>query len=60
METLTRGPVKVGKKVPLGEALGRDKVEVVDDLIKLMVVPRGRRRGMDCAGNTLAHDDQCH
>ncbi|KAF8451773.1 hypothetical protein BGX38DRAFT_1181063 [Terfezia claveryi] len=32
METLTGGLIKVGKKV-----------EVVDDLVKLMVVPRGRR-----------------
>ncbi|KAF8421431.1 TPR domain-containing protein [Tirmania nivea] len=43
METVAGGLVKVGKKVPLGEALGGGKVEVVDDLVKLMVVPRGRR-----------------
>ena len=43
METLTGGLVKVGKKVPPGEVLGGGKVEVVDDLVKLMVVPRGRR-----------------
>ncbi|RPB24086.1 TPR-like protein, partial [Terfezia boudieri ATCC MYA-4762] len=43
METLTGGLIKVGKKVPLGEVLGGGKVEVVDDLVKLMVVPRGRR-----------------
>jgi len=43
METLTGGLVKVGKKVPLGEVLGGGKVQVLDDLVKLMVVPRERR-----------------
>lgn len=56
METVGGGLVKVGKKVPLGEVLGGGgtgegktgggaKVQVVDDLVKLMVVPRGRVQG---------------
>lgn len=45
METTTGGLVKVGKKVPLGEVLGGGKVEVVDELVKLMVIPRGKRDG---------------
>jgi len=43
METVTGGLVKVGKKVPLGEVLGGGKVEVVDDLVRLMVVPKASR-----------------
>ena len=31
--------------MPLGQVLGGGKVEVVDNLVKLMVVPRGRREG---------------
>ena len=50
IEALKGRLVKVGKKVPLGEVLGGGKVEVVDDLVKLMVVPRcglrsGRKEG---------------
>lgn len=44
METKTGGLVKVGKKVSLLEALGgeKSKVEVVDGLVKVLVVPRAR------------------
>ncbi|KAI5798053.1 TPR domain-containing protein [Peziza echinospora] len=45
METRTGGLVKVGKKVPLGDVLGGTdgKLEVVDQLVKFFVIPRGRR-----------------
>ena len=43
MQTATGGLVKVGKKVPLGEVLGGGKVEIVDELVTLMVVPREKR-----------------
>ncbi|KAK5660491.1 hypothetical protein OQA88_13039 [Cercophora sp. LCS_1] len=40
METTAGGLVKVGKKVPLLKVLGSGSVEVVDDLVKIFVVPR--------------------
>lgn len=43
MQTTTGGLVKVGKKVPLGQVLGGGKVEIVDELVTLMVVPREKR-----------------
>lgn len=42
METTTGGLIKVGKKVPLLKVLSSGSVEVVDDLIKIFVVPRTR------------------
>ncbi|KAM7203510.1 hypothetical protein V8F33_002130 [Rhypophila sp. PSN 637] len=45
METVTGGLVKVGKKVPLLKVLSGGNVEVVDELLKIFVVPRGRSEG---------------
>ncbi|KAM7191038.1 hypothetical protein V8F20_009470 [Naviculisporaceae sp. PSN 640] len=42
METVSGGLVKVGKKVPLLKVLGGGNVEVVDELLKIFVVPRGK------------------
>lgn len=42
METAAGGLVKVGKKVPLLQVLSGGNVEVVDGLVKVFVVPRGR------------------
>ncbi|KAF8249475.1 HSP chaperone complex subunit [Wilcoxina mikolae CBS 423.85] len=42
METKTGGLVKVGRKVSLLEVLSGGKVEVVDGLVKILVVPRAR------------------
>ncbi|KAK4449931.1 Tetratricopeptide repeat protein 4 [Podospora aff. communis PSN243] len=42
METTGGGLVKVGKKVPLLKVLSGSSVEVVDDLIKIFVVPKGK------------------
>ncbi|KAL1991098.1 hypothetical protein VTN49DRAFT_5602 [Thermomyces lanuginosus] len=39
METVTGGLIKVGKKVPLLQILSGGKVEVVDELVKIIVVP---------------------
>ncbi|KAF8455282.1 hypothetical protein BDZ91DRAFT_746862 [Kalaharituber pfeilii] len=43
METVGGGLVKVGKRVKMGEVLAGGKVEVVDGVVKLLVVPVGRR-----------------
>lgn len=40
METMTGGLVKVGKKAPLLKVLGSGKIEVVDELVKIFVVPK--------------------
>lgn len=40
VETATGGLVKWGKKVPLLKVLGTGKVEVVDDVLKVFVLPR--------------------
>lgn len=45
MESVSGGLVKVGGKVPLLEVLGGGKVEVVDELVKVFVVPKGRAEG---------------
>jgi tetratricopeptide (TPR) repeat protein len=45
METKTGGLVKVGRKVSLLEVLSGGKVEVVDGLVRLLVVPRKRNAG---------------
>jgi hypothetical protein len=39
METITGGLIKAGKKLPLLQILSGGKVEVVDDLVKIIVVP---------------------
>ncbi|KAK3324699.1 hypothetical protein B0T19DRAFT_492527 [Cercophora scortea] len=45
METVAGGLVKVGRKVPLLKVLSGGSVEVVDELVKIFVVPRGRAEG---------------
>ncbi|EON96405.1 putative tpr repeat protein [Phaeoacremonium minimum UCRPA7] len=42
METLAGGLIKVGKKVPLLKVLGTGKVEVVDEVVKIFVVPKAK------------------
>jgi tetratricopeptide (TPR) repeat protein len=42
VETVSGGLVKVGRKVPLLKVLSGGNVEVVDDLLKIFVVPRAR------------------
>ncbi|KAH8884754.1 TPR-like protein [Thozetella sp. PMI_491] len=42
METVSGGLIKVGKKVPLLKVLCTGKVEVVDELVKIFVVPKGK------------------
>ncbi|KAK3906312.1 hypothetical protein C8A05DRAFT_29815 [Staphylotrichum tortipilum] len=42
IETVSGGLVKVGKKVPLLKVLSGGNVEVVDELLKIFVVPRAR------------------
>lgn len=42
METVTGGLIKVGKKLPLLQVLSGGKVEVVDELVRIVVVPRGK------------------
>ena len=39
METVTKGLIKAGKKVPLLQVLSGGKVEVVDEMIRIYVVP---------------------
>lgn len=41
METTT-GMIKIGKKMQLGQVLGRGEVEVVDDLVRVNVVPKAK------------------
>jgi tetratricopeptide (TPR) repeat protein len=45
VETASGGLVKVGRKVPLLKVLGTGNVEVVDDLLKIFVVPKARAEG---------------
>ena len=40
METISGGLVKVGKKVPLLKVLSGGKVEVVDEIVRISVVPK--------------------
>ncbi|KAF2012345.1 TPR repeat protein-like protein [Aaosphaeria arxii CBS 175.79] len=42
METIAGGLIKVGKKMSLGKILASGKVEIVDGLIKINVVPKER------------------
>ncbi|KAL2196855.1 hypothetical protein P885DRAFT_77977 [Corynascus similis CBS 632.67] len=44
-ETVNGGLVKVGKKVPLLKVLRGGNVEVVDDLLKIFVVPKSKAEG---------------
>lgn len=45
METGSGGLIKVGKNVTLGKVLGRDGVEVVDGIVRINVLLRGRTAG---------------
>lgn len=45
METVTGGLIKAGKRVPLLKILAGGKVEVVDELVRIYVVPVGRVGG---------------
>jgi hypothetical protein len=42
METITGGLIKAGKKLPFLQILSGGKVEVVDDLVKIIVVPASK------------------
>lgn len=45
VETITGGLIKMGKKVPLLKVLGSGKVEVVDQVVKIFVVPAAQAEG---------------
>ncbi|KXX74788.1 Tetratricopeptide repeat protein 4 [Madurella mycetomatis] len=45
METVKGGLVKVGRKVPLLKVLSGGNVEVVDELLRVFVVPQGKAEG---------------
>ncbi|KAL8730091.1 MAG: hypothetical protein Q9166_004290 [cf. Caloplaca sp. 2 TL-2023] len=45
METPTGGMIKVGKKMRLLDVLAKGKVEVVDGVVRVFVVPNGRVEG---------------
>ncbi|KAI0147597.1 TPR-like protein [Xylariaceae sp. FL1272] len=45
METVTGGLIKVGKKVPLLKMLAGGKVEVVDEVVRIFVVPKDKATG---------------
>ncbi|KAK9422432.1 hypothetical protein SUNI508_04788 [Seiridium unicorne] len=42
MDTVSGGLIKVGKKVPLLKILSSDKVEVIDDVVRLFVLPKAK------------------
>ncbi|KAI0516723.1 TPR-like protein [Xylaria bambusicola] len=42
METVTGGMIKLGKKVPLLKALAGGKVEVVDEVVRIFVLPKAQ------------------
>ncbi|KAF2656049.1 TPR repeat protein-like protein [Lophiostoma macrostomum CBS 122681] len=42
METTTGGLIKAGKKLALGKILGSGKVEVIDGLVKMNIVPKDK------------------
>ncbi|KAG5295498.1 TPR repeat protein [Histoplasma capsulatum] len=44
METVAGGLIKVGKKMPLLKILAGGKVEVVDGLVKINIVPTGKSK----------------
>ncbi|KAF2835200.1 TPR repeat protein-like protein [Patellaria atrata CBS 101060] len=45
METSSGGLIKAGKKLPLARVLGSGKVEVVDQLVKIQVIPKQKVPG---------------
>ncbi|KAK4174937.1 hypothetical protein QBC36DRAFT_379745 [Triangularia setosa] len=45
IETVSGGLAKVGKKVSLLKVLSSGNVEIVDDLLKIFVVPKGKAEG---------------
>ena len=45
METAAGGLIKVGKKMMFGKVLGSGKVEIVDGLVKINVLPKDRAAG---------------
>ncbi|KAI9878657.1 MAG: hypothetical protein M1830_000273 [Pleopsidium flavum] len=45
METLSGGLIKVGKKVSLLKMLSSGKVEIVDDIVRISVVPKASAEG---------------
>ncbi|KAL4808186.1 hypothetical protein BDV18DRAFT_134407 [Aspergillus unguis] len=49
MDTHTGGLIKAGKKVPLLEILSGGKVEVVDELVRIYVVPSKKSKGFIAA-----------
>lgn len=42
METVTGGLIKVGRKVPLLKVLSEGNVEIVDEVVKIFVVPKAK------------------
>lgn len=42
MDTVSGGLIKAGKKVPLLKILSGGKVEVVDELVKIYIIPTGK------------------
>jgi hypothetical protein len=42
METVTGGLIKAGKKLPLLQILSGGKVEVVDELVRIYVIPTSK------------------
>lgn len=45
METTAGGLIKVGKKILLGKVLGCGKVEILDGLVKINIVPKDKAAG---------------
>lgn len=45
IETIAGGLIKAGKKLPLSKILASGKVEIVDGLLKVYVVPKARAHG---------------
>ncbi|KAL5316954.1 hypothetical protein ACEPPN_016006 [Leptodophora sp. 'Broadleaf-Isolate-01'] len=45
METITGGLIKVGRNVPLLKVLSEGKVEIVDEVVKIFVVPKPKADG---------------
>ncbi|KAL4963125.1 HSP70/90 family co-chaperone CNS1 [Aspergillus stella-maris] len=44
MDTCTGGMIKAGKKIPMLQILSGSKVEVVDELVRIYVVPSGKSK----------------
>ncbi|KAI9772793.1 MAG: hypothetical protein M1839_002294 [Geoglossum umbratile] len=45
METVSGGLLKLGKNIPIGKVLGAGKVEVVDGVVRVFVLPRDKAEG---------------